>query len=232
MASLIMRIREMVTAHAHHSLDEAENPHVMAQQVLRDLAADVSNAQRALVTAMGAEKALQRQRDQWLADATEWERKAEKLLVAGSEALARGALEKAVAARTRAAEQERPLATAHKSVGRMREQAERLRAEWDSARGRAAQISANQAAAAAMGVASRASDQYTRAMDRSQRLDGLSRKAASFECEAEAAAELLGGHDELEREAARVDQKAAVDEALTALRARLTSRIGGGAPSA
>jgi hypothetical protein len=32
--SLFVRIREMVTAHSHHALDEVERPHVMAQQLL------------------------------------------------------------------------------------------------------------------------------------------------------------------------------------------------------
>src|SRR5688572_19166663 len=102
MASLFLRIREMVTAHAHHQLDESENPHVMAQQVLRDLSGDIQGAQRALVTALGAEKSLARQHQQLLAEAAEWEAKAEKLLVTGNEPLARGALEKALLARANA----------------------------------------------------------------------------------------------------------------------------------
>ncbi|HUP92964.1 MAG TPA: PspA/IM30 family protein [Solimonas sp.] len=223
MASLLIRIREMVTAQAHHSLDQVENPHVMAQQVLRDLSQDLHHAQRALVTAMGAEKSLERGREQLAAEAAEWQRKAEKLVLAGSEELARSALERAVNARSRAQEQERPLETARKSVGRMREQVERLRSECESARARAAQISANHAAAQAMGVASQVTDHYTRAMDRSQRLDQLARKASSFEAEVEAASELLGETDRLEREIAQVDTRATVDVELAALKARMAA---------
>jgi phage shock protein A len=223
MASLFMRIREMVTAQAHHNLDEVENPHVMAQQVLRDLSADVHDAQRALVTALGADKSLQRQHEQLLVDAADWERKAEKLLRGGNEPLARGALEKALNARARAQEQQRPLDTARRSVARMREQVERLKTELDNARGRAAQISANQAAAEAMGVANRVSDHYTSAMDRSLRLDQLSRKAASFECEVEAASELLGAQDQFERDVQRADIGASVEDAMAALKARIAA---------
>lgn len=223
MASLFMRIREMVHAHAHHSLDEVENPHVMAQQVLRGLSEDIHHAQRALVTALGAEKQLERQRDEALREAADWERKAERLLTAGAEDKARGALERAVGLNQRAQGLDKPLQTARKTVARMREQAGQLQTEFESARSRCAQISANQAAAEALGAASRASDHYTSAMDRAQRLDTLSAKASRHEAETEAAAELLGEKDQFEREVAAVDRKAAVDDALAALKARLAS---------
>lgn len=221
MASLFMRIREMVHAHAHHTLDEAENPHVMAQQVLRGLTEDIHNAQRALVTALGAGKQLERQRDEALRETAEWERRAEHLLTSGAEDKVRGALERAVAQRQRAQALDRPLTTARRTVSRMREQLAQLQAEFETARGRCAQISANQAAAEALGAASRASDHYSSAMDRAQRLDTLSAKASRYEAETEAAAELLGEKDQFEREVAAVGRKVAVDEALAALKARV-----------
>ncbi|HEY0975109.1 MAG TPA: PspA/IM30 family protein [Solimonas sp.] len=223
MASLIARIRELVTAHAHHSLDLAENPDVMAQQVLRDLSEDIQAAQRALVTALGAEKSLARSRAQFLAEGADWERKAEQLLRAGNDDLARGALERAVAARRRAEEQEAPLETAQRSVSHLREQVEQLKREWESARARAAQINANQAAATALGVASQGGDHYSRAMDRAQRLDQLSRKAARFESEVEAATELLNEQTRFDRAAAQADQAAAVDTAFAALQQRVAA---------
>lgn len=221
MASLIVRIREMMTAHAHHRLDDVENPDVMAQQMLRDLSEDIHSAQRALVTAMGAEKSLEKSRNQFLAEAADWERKAESLLRAGNEATARGAIARAVAARARAEEQAQPLDTARRSVARLREQVEQLRAEWEKARQRAAQINANQAASEAMGLAGRGADHYTRAMDRAHRLDQLSRKSARFESEVEAASELLGEQTRFEREADGAEQASAVDAAMAALKARL-----------
>lgn len=224
--SLLVRIREMVSAHSHHALDEVENPHVMAQQMLRDLSADLAQANRALVTALGAEKALLRQQQQARAEATEWQAKAERMLAVSGEELARTALERAIAAEARINEQERPLESARQSVKRLREQVARLRSEWENARARCAQIAANQNAAQALGAASRMGDHYSRAMDRAQRLDQLSRRATSFECEAEAAAELLSEHDRVDRDIARVDQQAAVESALAALKAKLSARAG------
>lgn len=221
MASLFVRIREMVSAHAHHSLDEAENPQVMAQQVLRGLTGDIHNAQRALVTALGAEKQLDKQRDEALREGADWERKAERLLQTGAEDKARTALDRAIGLRQRAQGLDKPLDTARRTVSRMREQTAHLQTEFENARSRCAQISANQAASEALGAATRASDHYTSAMDRAQRLDTLSARASRYEAETEAAAELLGEKDRFEREVAEVDRKAAVDDALAALKARL-----------
>lgn len=224
--SLLVRIREMVSAHSHHVLDEVENPHVMSQQMLRELSDDLARANHALVTALGAEKHLERQQQQARTEAAEWNTRAERMLVSSGEALARSALERAIAAEARAAEQEKPLETARKSVQRLREQTARLKAEWENARVRCAQFAANQQAAEALGAATRFGDQYSRAMDRARRLDQLSRKSASFDCEAEAAAELLGEQDKLDREIAHVDRTAAVDDAMAALRERIAARVG------
>lgn len=223
--SLFVRLREIVSAHSHHALDRAENPHVMAQQMLRDLGEDLAAANRALVTALAAEKHLLRQQEHARAEAADWNARAERMLVTSGEALARPALERAVAAEARAAEQEKALEIARRAVQRLREQAARLRSEWETARLRCAQIAANQNAAEALGAVGRFGDQYTRAMQRAHRLDDLSRKSVAMDCEAEAAAELLGEGDRLDREIQRVDQAAAVDAALAALKARISDRI-------
>jgi phage shock protein A len=221
MPSLFSRVRELVTAQAHHTIDTVENPQVMAQQVLRDLTQDVHDVQRALVVALGAAKQLQHQQEQLLAEAAQWEGKAERLLPGGDEALARGALEKVVTSRAAATALDKPLATARRSAERMREQLAQLKSEWQSARNRCAQISANQAAAEAVGVATRATDQYTAAMDRAAKLDRLSSKSARFEAEMDAASELLADQDRFERDVARADRTAEVDAAMQTLKAKM-----------
>jgi len=224
MPSLLHRIRSLVTAQAHHQIDEIENPQVMAAQVLRELGDDLQQANQALVVSLGAEKQLQRQREAAGAEAADWELKAERLLESGDEIRARGALERAVQSRDRSQALETPLAAAQRATARLREQVQRLKAELETARGRAAVINANQTAATALGSAARASDSYTRAMDRAQQMDRLSQKASRCESEAEAAAELLNEDGRFEREVAQIDLAAAVDARLAELKARLAGR--------
>lgn len=221
MASLMARIREMVQAHAQHALDEAENPDVMAQQVLRDLTADIQSAQRALVVALGAHKRLEQERTHLQHDAASWEAKAEALLRAGDERLAREALQRAVTARAQAQARERPLASAQQAVQRVRQQVEQLKRELAEAQIRAAGIRASQTAAEAAGVAMRFRDHYSRAMERAQKMDRLAQKAGGLECEAAASAELIDETGSLDREAERVTVAVEVDAALAALRARV-----------
>ena len=51
MASLFARIRNVVVANAHHAVDQAENPQIMAHQVLRDLGEEVQATRRSLIGA-------------------------------------------------------------------------------------------------------------------------------------------------------------------------------------
>lgn len=224
MASLFARIRNVVVANAHHAVDQAENPQIMANQVLRDLGEEVQATRRSLVAALGAERQLHKQREVMQKEAAEWETKAERLLTDGDEKVARAALERAVSLKTAAAALENPLATAQRTTARLREQMQRLRAEWDNTRNRVAVISANQAAAEALGAAGQASDAYSRAMDRVQSLDELSRKAQCLESEADAAAELLNEQESLERAVSAHDQAAAVESGLAELKARVAAK--------
>jgi phage shock protein A len=224
MSSLIARIREMVHAHAHHSLDEAENPDVMAQQVLRDLTDDIQAAQRALVVAVGAHKRLEQERVRLGEDGAAWDAKAEALLRAGNEGLAREALQRAVGTRAQAQARDRPLAAAQRAAERLRMQVDQLKRELTEAQIRAAEIRANQTAAEAAGVAVRFRDHYSRAMQRAQKMDRLAEKAGGFEAEADAASELLAEEQGLDREAERVTIAVEVDAAMAALKARIHTR--------
>jgi phage shock protein A len=224
MASLFARIRNVVVANAHHAVDQAENPQIMANQVLRDLGEEVQATRRSLVAALGAERQLLKQREAMQNEAADWDAKAERLLAAGDEKLARAAVERAVSLKSAASALDGPIATAQRTSRRLREQMDRLRGEWDNTRNRVAVISASQAAAEALGTATAASDAYSRAMDRVQSLDELSRKAAGMESQADAAAELLQEQESLERAVSAHDQAAAVEAALAELKARVAGR--------
>src|SRR5688572_5975354 len=156
MASLFSRIRNVVVANAHHAVDQAESPHIMANQVLRDLGEEVQATRRSLVAALGAERHLLKQREAMQKEAAEWEARAERLLESGDEKLSRSTLERAVSLKSAAGALENPVATAQRTTARLREQMQRLRGEWDNTRNRVAVISANQAAAEALGSVSQA----------------------------------------------------------------------------
>jgi phage shock protein A len=230
MATLFGRIRNVVVANAHHAVDQAEDPHIMASQVLRDLGEEVQSTRRSLVAALGAERQLLKQRDGMQKDAADWDAKAERLLAAGDDKLARAAVERSVSLKSAAAALEQPVMTAQRTTSRLREQMQRLRAEWDNTRNRVAVIHASQAAASALGTVAQASDAYSRAMDRVHSLDELSRKAGGMEAQADAAAELLNEQESLERAVSAHDQAAEVEAAMAALKQRVAAAAPSPAP--
>lgn len=217
-ASLLQRVRDLVTAHSHDALDRVEDPQVMAQQILRDLEAELARIDHALVKAGGTTKLLERQQAQARQEADRWRLQARRMLEQQREDLARSALDRALDAETQARDLEPPLANAKRTAERLREQAQLVRREWDGARRRCVQITANQRTAQALGVAGRLGDVHSRSLERAQRLERLSLKSAEWDCDAEAATELLGEHQRLEREVGRVDRSAALDTELAALK--------------
>src|ERR1700741_2077860 len=109
MATLLSRIRGLVAAHAHHAVDQAENPQLMSHQLVRDLTTELAAANRGLVAALGAERQLQRSRERMGQEAADWETTAETLLRKGEEGMTREALERAVSLRQGAAALAQPL---------------------------------------------------------------------------------------------------------------------------
>ncbi len=171
MATLLSRIRGLVVAQAHHTVDLAENPLVMSHQLVRDLTAELSAANRGLVAAMGAERQLRRNQERMTQEAADWEHKAEALLRKGEEGLTREALERAVTLRQGVEALVQPLQRAAATVERLRGQAGRLRSELGRVRQRVAVIDVQQAAVLALRGAGQSGDAYGRALDRAQELD-------------------------------------------------------------
>lgn len=221
MATLLSRIRGLVVAQAHHTVDQVEDPQVMSHQLVRDLTTELAAANRGLVAALGAERQLQRSRERMAQEGADWERTAETLLRKGEESMTREALERAVSLSQGAEALAQPLERAGRMVERLRSQVARLRSELGRVRQRVAVIDVHQAAARALRSAGQADDAYTRAMDRAQELDRYERKSETTDCESEAAGELLDEQDRLERSVARVNADAAVDQAMAALRRKV-----------
>ncbi|TJY65059.1 PspA/IM30 family protein [Sinimarinibacterium sp. CAU 1509] len=219
--NLMTRIRTMINAQAHQALDQAENPQAMAQQLLRELTEDLQRAQSSLVTALAAQRRLERERSQCDADADAWERKAAVLLKAEDEPNARVALERAVLARARGAAQDTSIESARCSVQRVRHQVDQLRRELEQTRLRAAQISASQTAAEASGIACHLGDHYSRSQARGREMERLMQRAGGLEATMEAASELMDADQQLDRAATAANLKADVDSALEVLKRRL-----------
>jgi phage shock protein A len=92
MASLLKRIRDLVSANLHAMLDKAEDPEKMVNEYLRQMQDQLYEARTAVAAAMADENKMHRLWSTNKALAEEWEGKAEAALKAGKEDLAKQAL--------------------------------------------------------------------------------------------------------------------------------------------
>lgn len=92
MASLLKRIRDLVSANLHAMLDKAEDPEKMVNEYLRQMQDQLYEARTAVAAAMADENKMHRMWTTNQALADEWEEKAKAALKAGKEELAKQAL--------------------------------------------------------------------------------------------------------------------------------------------
>jgi len=92
MASLLNRIRDLLSANINAMLDKAEDPEKMVNEYLRQMQDELYEAKTTVAAAMADESKLSRLWTTNDALAEEWESKAEAALTAGKEDLAKQAL--------------------------------------------------------------------------------------------------------------------------------------------
>jgi phage shock protein A len=92
MASLLKRIRDLISANLHSMLDNAEDPEKMVNEYLRQMQDQLYEARTAVAAAMADENRLHRLWTSNQAMADEWEAKATSAVKAEKEDLAKQAL--------------------------------------------------------------------------------------------------------------------------------------------
>jgi phage shock protein A len=88
------RLSRVVRANANAAVSKAENPELILEQALVDMQADLTKLRAAVATAIAAQKRLEQQHADKLADAKVWADRAVTALQSGNEELARQALER------------------------------------------------------------------------------------------------------------------------------------------
>ena len=92
MASLLKRMRDLISANINAMLDSAEDPEKMVGEYLRQMQDELYEAKTTVAAAMADEDKINRMWASHQALAEEWQKKAESALQAGKEDLAKQAL--------------------------------------------------------------------------------------------------------------------------------------------
>ena len=143
------RISDILKSNINEMLDRAEEPDKMIRQMVRDMEEAVGKATASVGTAVANHKRLERQFNDKQSQIAEWQRKAERAVEAGEDALARRALErKAVFAK--AAEDLAPaVEESRQTAEQLREQLRELKTKLEEARTRQGTLIARHQAAQA-----------------------------------------------------------------------------------
>jgi phage shock protein A len=221
---LISRINDLLSANAHHAIDQAENPEVMLKQVIRDMDSNIQDARTAVVSAVAGEKQLGFQVEHHRRVAADLERKAESALKAGREDLAREALARRIDHERIAADLERSRAGASEICTRLKSQLDTLLAKRADALRRKEVLIARQRAAEARSRLTRSLAAANIDDTSGEKLTRMQQRVVEMEADAAAVIEVLEEPRQVEKDIVEIETAAQVDEALAALKARLAPR--------
>lgn len=228
--SIFKRFSDLVRSNVNSALDQAEDPRKVLEQTILDMEGEHKKAKQKLLESMTLLKTTEKQAETLKRSATDWEQKAIAALKANSEDLARQALaekQKAeeLSGRT-LSEVEMQKASTEQLKAQIKQFEEKIgeakrRKDEMIARLNAADMQKKQAAIAS-GTAPGAS-----AVTASSAFDTFNRmveKIENSEAEAEARSELLGVKaPEVDAQLAKLSQAQSADDALNALKAKMTA---------
>lgn len=215
---VIDRVSRLVRANVNDLLDQAEDPEIMIDQILRDMQSNIADARKQVAAMIAQEKELEYDRDetQKLADA--WGEKAQRAVDAGKDDLAREALRRQKDYSDNAALYEQQLQLQSQSVTKLKGQLSQLEAKYDQTRSQRDTLVARQKRARAQTqIAASLSGADFSAMDPSSDLDRMERKIRSQE--AQSAAMLEMQDDSLDTQFAELDYDSDIESRLAALKA-------------
>lgn len=215
---VIDRISRLVRANVNDLLDQAEDPEVMIDQILRDMEANIADGRKQVAAMIAQEKELEFDRDetQKLADA--WGDKARRAVEAGKDDLAREALRRQKDYADNAAIYEQQLVAQKEAVTRLKAQLAQLEAKYDATRSQRDALVARQKRARAQEQLARSLDTADFAvMDPSSDLDRMERKIRSQEAQTAALLEMQD--DSLDAQFAELDYDTDIEDRLAELKA-------------
>ena len=213
---MFARMADIVKSNINELLDRAEEPEKMIRQMVREMEDAVGKATASVGTALANQKRLERQRNEKMNQAEDWQRKAEISVKSGEEGLARQALERKNVYRKAADDLSPAVEEARQTAEQLKEQLRELKGKLEEARTRQGTLAARHQAARAR--AELAQSMNGIGSDAFSSFERFEQKVEQSEAVAEAHTDIAGELAEVEREASRLDRAGAVEDELRALK--------------
>ncbi|MCZ8519395.1 MULTISPECIES: PspA/IM30 family protein [Paenibacillus] len=220
---IFKRFRDLTMAAVNDMLDKAEDPVKMLAQFLRDMEADIQEAEIAVAKQIAIEKKFKAQYEEAEEMVLKREQQAVKALESGNEDLARRALQDKKEHQTRFDEMKKQYDTAKANADRLRAQLGEMKDEFGKMKNKKDLLVARAEAA-------KAQKQINQAMsgfgtdNAAKGFDRMSEKVLQLEAEAEASNELRSKDRSLDDELSALGKDDGVEDELAALKAKLASK--------
>ncbi len=234
--SIFKRISNVVRSNVNSALDSAEDPRKVLEQTILDMEGEYKKAKQKLLESMTLLKQTEKQAETYRKQGVEWEQKAMAALKAGSDDLARSALGEKGKVDAMALEAETGVAAQKNSNEQLKDQIVGLERKITEAKSKkdellarlnAADMMKKQAAIASGGSAATDSSAF-------DTFDRMVAKIENSEAEVEARAELSGmsgGAPEVDNELRKLAAKQSGEDALAALKAKMSASSASGPPA-
>ena len=186
---ILDRVSLVLRANINALLDEAENPELVLDQLIRDMADAIGAARGTVGEMIAHEKLMQADYDRAQQLATEWQTKAEQAMRRGAEDLAKEALRRKIDYDKNAQAYGAQLQAQREVVSKLKHDLERLESKYEGAvRNREALIARHQRAVAQQRVAKTAAQLDS--FDPSNELNRMEERIRMEEARASAAVEM------------------------------------------
>lgn len=220
---IFKRLRDLTMASINDLLDKAEDPVKMLNQFLRDMEADIQEAESAVAKQIAIEMKFKQQFEEAEELVQRRTEQAMKALEQGNEDLARRALEDKKEHQARYEELKDQYSIAKANADQLRAQLSEMKDEYGKLRGKKDLLIARAEAAKAQKQINQAmsgfgSDTASKGFDR------MSEKVLQMEAEAKASGELRSTKKDLDDELAALDKSGGVEDELAALKAQLAAK--------
>jgi len=217
---IFKRLRDLSLSSLHELLNRAEDPLLLMNQYVRDMEAELSEAEVAFARQVAAEKRAQHLYEETLELAAKREQGALAALRAGDEALARRAIEDKKEQETKA-EAYRAQYEAAKTVSdELRSQLQEMKAELERMKREQRELAARAAAAKSQKRMNEAVGKIGRGSAVAD-FERMKEKVTELEAEAEASGIVRGQARRLDRELEALGKQAEIDEELERLKRSL-----------
>jgi phage shock protein A len=217
---VIDRVSRLVRANVNDLLDQAEDPEIMIDQILRDMESNIADGRKQVAAMIAQEKELEYDRDETTKLADAWGDKARRAVEAGKDDLAREALRRQKDYADNAAIYEQQLTAQQEAVTRLKSQLSQLEAKYDATRSQRDALVARQKRARAQAqIAQSLGSSDFSVMDPTSDLDRMERKIRSQE--AQTAAMLEMQDDSIDAQFEELDYDSDIEDRLAELKASI-----------